>query len=164
MIGPISFLWKQLNGPQITAFTKSVYNWAVDEFDRSLEYLNNLSISTANSKHLSFLGMLANFSRPFIRKLNLSLFFFTESPQSNFVHGFSSLEDVGVGGKVVALEQLYETMENEPLKDSVYRELLLEKRQVYLNIFTASGSTFVFYKGTKILRHAPYLKVGIFLV
>ena len=65
MIGPISFLWKQLNGPQITAFTKSVYNWAVDEFDRSLEYLNNLSISTANSKHLSFLGMLANFSRPF---------------------------------------------------------------------------------------------------
>ena len=125
MIGPISFLWKQLNGPQITAFTKSVYNWAVDEFDRTLEYLNNLSISTANSKHLSFLGMLANFSRPFIRKLNLSLFFFTESPQSDFVHGFSSLEDVGVGGKVVALEQLYETMENEPLKDSVYRELLL---------------------------------------
>lgn len=124
MISPINFLWKQLNGPQITAFTKAIYNWCVDQFDSTLDYFNNLSIATAKSDHLTLFGVLANFSRPYVRSLDLTLFYFTEYAQSNFRYGFSSLENIGAGGRVVALDHVYETMRNNPLNDTFYRILL----------------------------------------
>ena len=42
MIRPIEFLWRQLNGPQITAVVKAAYNWCVQQFDATMDYFNNL--------------------------------------------------------------------------------------------------------------------------
>ena len=67
MIRPIEFLWRQLNGPQITAVVKAAYNWCVQQFDATMDYFNNLTIATANGAHLSLFGMMANFARPYIR-------------------------------------------------------------------------------------------------
>ena len=124
MIYDIEFLWKQLDGPQATAFTQSLYNYLKDQFDSLLEYFNNLSIETANSDHLSLMGTLANFSRPSIRYVDLAFFWFTEEYQHNFIHGFSSLEHPNIGGKFNSLTNIYETEHSIPLNDRFFRTVL----------------------------------------
>lgn len=78
MINPISFLWKQFNGPQITAICQALWEYFHDTYDSFLEYFNKLSISTANSDHLTWLGILQGLSRPLIPIPDEDMFWFTE--------------------------------------------------------------------------------------
>jgi hypothetical protein len=124
MVYDIDFLWKQLNGPQATAFTQALYLYLKDQFDSLLDYFNNLSIGTADSEHLTLMGILANFSRPSIRYVDLAFFWFTEEYQHNFIHGFGSLEDHSLGGKFASLTNVYESEHSIPLGDQFFRIVL----------------------------------------
>ena len=124
MIKSIIFIWKQLNGPQVTAFVKALHDWCVSQFSALIDYFNNLSIDTASHTHLSLLGQIANLARPFVSIPDKEFFWFTAEPQKNFNHGFSSLEDRGVGGKFIDIQKLYDTHHGEPLTDTFFRLLL----------------------------------------
>ena len=64
MINPISFLWKQLNGPQISAICNAIWQYFKDSYDNLLDYFYNLSIASANDSHLTFIGLLQGLARP----------------------------------------------------------------------------------------------------
>ena len=64
MINPISFLWKQLNGPQISAICNAIWQYFKDSYDNLLDYFYNLSIANANDSHLTFIGLLQGLARP----------------------------------------------------------------------------------------------------
>lgn len=78
MINPISFLWRQFNGPQITAICQALWQYMKDSFDTSLEYFDKLSISTANSDHLTWIGILQGLARPLIPIPDETMFLFDE--------------------------------------------------------------------------------------
>lgn len=124
MIRPIDFLWRQLNGPQITAFTQGVYKWCVNQFDDLLDYYNDLKIKNANSAHLNLFGMMANFARPFIRVVDMTFFWFTTEPEENFDHGFSSLENLSAGGIFSSVSRQWESEHGVPLSDAFFRRVL----------------------------------------
>lgn len=95
MIAPINFLWKQLNGPQITAFCRAVYLWIKDLFDDKLDYFNTFSIDTANDEHLTTLGTLMGIKRPMIGVQNNEDFWFTNTKEKS-TRGFGDIgSDVG---------------------------------------------------------------------
>lgn len=52
------YIAKQLNGGIIKAFIKAVYNFLHKFVDYHSDYFNNLSIETANTAHLKFIGNL----------------------------------------------------------------------------------------------------------
>ena len=52
------YIAKQLNGPIISAFFKAVYNFFHSYMDYHVRYFENLSIETANTNHLKFIGNL----------------------------------------------------------------------------------------------------------
>ncbi len=124
MIKPITFIWKQLNGPQVTAFVKALHDWCIAQFSALIDYFNNISIDTASHDHLSFLGQVTNLARPFVSIPDKNFFWFTAEPQKNFERGYSSLEDRGIGGKFIDLQKLYDTYHGEPLTDEFFRILL----------------------------------------
>lgn len=124
MIRPVNFLWKQLNGPQITAIVKSLQQWIVQQFDALLDYFNNLNIDRAGTYHLSLMGQIANLARPFVSIPDKNFFWFTAEPQKNFEHGYASLEDRGIGGKFIDLQALLDTYHGVPLTDEYFRILL----------------------------------------
>lgn len=59
-------MWRQFNGPQITAVCNAIFEYFQDTYDKTLEYLGKFKISTANESHLTFLGILAGYARPLI--------------------------------------------------------------------------------------------------
>lgn len=124
MILPENYIWEQLDGPQITAIRRAIYEWCVDQTAPYFNYFNNLAIDTANSEHLSYLGILAGVPRPVINHIDLTLFYFTEHLQTNFIYGFSSLADIGVGGRVTELGQVYDTTSTILLPDEPFRCIL----------------------------------------
>lgn len=52
------YIAKQFNGPIISAFFKAVYNFFHTYMDHHVDYFKNLSIETADSAHLKFIGNL----------------------------------------------------------------------------------------------------------
>ena len=52
------YIAKQLNGPIISAFFKAVYNFFHIYMDNHVEYFKTLSIETADTPHLRFIGNL----------------------------------------------------------------------------------------------------------
>lgn len=136
MIRPIEFLWRQLNGPQITAVVKAAYNWCVQQFDATMDYFNNLTIATANSAHLSLFGTMANFARPYIRVVDKTFFIFTEASTHPFDHGFSDLTDISKGGIFADITKVWETEKGIPLSDDFYRIVL----QSYADSYGEIGS------------------------
>lgn len=52
------YVAKQFNGPIISAFIKAVYNFFHVYMDNHTEYFKNLSIETADTPHLRFIGNL----------------------------------------------------------------------------------------------------------
>ena len=52
------YIAKQFNGPIISAFIKAVYNFFHTYMDSHTEYFKNLSIETADTPHLRFIGNL----------------------------------------------------------------------------------------------------------
>lgn len=121
MINFIQSLWKQLNGPQITAVFRAIYDFIKEAFDDTMNYLNTLSIETATSEHLTFIGSLMGIPRPIISLFERAFFFFTEAPEHNSNNGFSSLDDIYVGGQFTAkdYEPLYDI-----IPESIFRIIL----------------------------------------
>ena len=52
------YVAKQFNGPIITAFFKAVYNFFHTYMDHHVNYFKGLSIETADTQHLKFIGNL----------------------------------------------------------------------------------------------------------
>ena len=50
------YIAKQFNGPIISAFFKAVYNFFHTYMDHHVNYFKNLSIETADTQHLRFIG------------------------------------------------------------------------------------------------------------
>ena len=57
------YLSRQLNGPIVTGFATAIYNFLHSFVDTNIEYLDNLSIATADSEHLTSIGKLMGFPR-----------------------------------------------------------------------------------------------------
>lgn len=53
-----SYVARQFNGPIISAFIKAVYNFLHMFIDHNTEYFRTLSIETADTPHLRFIGRL----------------------------------------------------------------------------------------------------------
>jgi hypothetical protein len=77
MIVDFAFLWKQLNGPQITGIAKAVREFVKTSFDSILDYFNKLSITTATSEHLTLIGILQGIARPIVPLVSDSAFQFS---------------------------------------------------------------------------------------
>lgn len=58
-------MWRQLNGPQISAVCKAIWLYFKDTYDEILEYFNSFSIDTATDAHLTTIGIIQNMARPF---------------------------------------------------------------------------------------------------
>lgn len=126
MFHPFRFLWKQFSGPQITAIMQSVYNYIVRMFDKLLDYYNNLSIATANSAHLTVMGMISGLLRPIIEVSDVSAFFFTDG-EHNYEQGFGDLDKLQTipGGRFIDLDATYNS-HKELMPTELYRSLLLD--------------------------------------
>ena len=125
MIKPITFLWKQLNGPQITAICKAIYNWIKESLDTTLDYFDNLSIATANDDHLTTIGTLQSVIRPLISEEVAKSFWFTDGKTTSTGHGFSSESgSVAVGGKFTDYYSDIDLTNSHYLPESYYRPLL----------------------------------------
>lgn len=122
MIQPIQFLWRQLNGPQITAITQAIYHWIKDMFDDILDYFKYFRISSATFEHLQTIGVLNSFPLPILIKYKQQFFFFTYEKEADAEKGFASLEDRSIGGKFSSMEE--HTAEETYLDAETYRELL----------------------------------------
>lgn len=122
MIQPIQFLWRQLNGPQITAITQAIYHWIKNMFDDILDYFKDFRISSATFEHLQTIGVLNSFPLPILIKYKQQFFFFTYEKEVDAEKGFSSLVDRSVGGKFSSMEE--HTAEETYLDAETYRELL----------------------------------------
>lgn len=146
MIYPISFLWRQMNGPQITAIAQAIWQYFRDSFDNTLNYFNTLSISKANTDHLTLIGILQGLARPLIPIPDEQYFWFTDvydfepgdmydgtypeghtHPTSNYPshHGFGSNpprnDPNGVGG---ALQELTMPGQYSYLSNTLFRALV----------------------------------------
>ena len=122
MILPIKYMWEQLDGPQVTAIHTAVYEYWKQQFDRVLDYLNNLSVDTANDAHLTFLGILGNFIRPVITVPDRDYFYLTEIPYHDSTRGLASLGNRKVGGRLTSKGGA--TTEARPVNTEYYRALL----------------------------------------
>ena len=95
---PVHFLWKQLNGPQITAIVDALYALLRDMFNPIISYLTTFSINTANDSHLTFIGICSGIIRPIIQVADSRFFLFTRDPEHNQDYGVSDLNNLTLGG------------------------------------------------------------------
>lgn len=123
MIIPIKYLWEQLDGPQVTAFTTAIFEYMKSIFDDKLEYFNNISIKTANNQHLTLLGLLSGLVRPTVSEADKNYFYFSEEPEHPVEHGFSALTNRARGGRFVGIG-VGQGTHNVSLNEAHYRALL----------------------------------------
>lgn len=123
MILPIRYMWEQLNGPQASALSNALFEYWKNVFDEKLDYINTISVKTANDAHLTFLGILAGLVRPTIAEPSSDFFYFTDHAEHGFYHGFSDLDDPQSGGRFAKLDSA-STMHNASLNEEYYRALL----------------------------------------
>lgn len=122
MILPIQYLWKQLDGPQVTGITKAIEDYWKQLFDQKFDYFNNLSVATANNDHLTLLGLLSGLVRPVIQEPDSTYFYFTENAEHPVDHGFSDLQNLDVGGRFSKVD--VKGVHNVSLDETYYRALL----------------------------------------
>ena len=123
MILPVRYLWQQLNGPQITGICDAIEEYWKSIFDDKLNYINNISVETANDSHLTLLGLLSGLIRPNIAEPDKDFFYFTEFAENPVDHGFSDLENLSVGGRFSKLSA-GDNRHNVSLNTEHYRALL----------------------------------------
>lgn len=123
MIVPIWYMWEQLNGPQIQGISTAIYELTKSMFDNILEYFNHLSVDTANTEHLTLLGLLSGLVRPLVYEPNSAYFLFTEDALSSYPRGFSSLDQAD-GGKFSPDQETVDQLQRNYLSDTYYRPLL----------------------------------------
>ena len=123
MIKPIQFLWKQLNGPQITGITQAIYNFLKESFDDLLDYFNLFNIDRATPEHAEIIGLLNEFTRPILLEYRRAFFFFTyHKEQHNLERGLSTLSDLAHGGKFSSLAENIRITEKMDIR--TYKALL----------------------------------------
>lgn len=123
MILPIQYLWKQLDGPQVTGLMKGVEEYWKSLFDDKLDYFNNMSIDTANDDHLTLIGLLSGLIRPVIQEPDKTFFYFTEQAEHHFPNGFSDLDNLELGGGLFSKVDK-KSLQNVTLDTEYYRALL----------------------------------------
>lgn len=90
MIVPFSWMWEQLNGPNISAIKDALYAYLYEQFNIRLDSLNDLSIDTADSALLTVFGMLMGVPRPIvIRQSDNNRMMFASSYYNPTNYGFS---------------------------------------------------------------------------
>lgn len=97
MIPPVDFLWEQMDGPQIQAIEQALYNYMYKQFDSLLEYLNNISVGTANEQQINDIGKIMNLPRPVIKVWTENYIVFTDGLQHPSQAGFGDLNDNSYG-------------------------------------------------------------------
>lgn len=128
MLRPFSFLWKQLNGPQVTAFVQGIWDYIHTQLNDKLRYFNSLSIDTAYSGHLSTIGITSNLPRPMINDYDSSLFWFTTNKENPTEHGFADMNNLKVGGKFTELDDQLNTRSIKLVPTEYYRVILQAAR------------------------------------
>lgn len=123
MILPIRYLWRQLNGPQVSGICEAIEGYWKTVFDNKLDYFNTLSIDTANDAHLTLFGLLSGLVRPTISEPDREYFYFTETAEQGTSHGFSALDNLTVGGRLTKLDS-GGGIHNVSLDTEHYRALL----------------------------------------
>lgn len=104
MINPITFLWKQLNGPQITAICQAIWLYFKNTYDANLEYLHGLSIATAKTNHLTFIGILQGLARPLIPIPDEDKFWFTNVDNYGYIEGYGYESETWYPGHKVSID------------------------------------------------------------
>lgn len=135
MINPLRFLWKQLGGPQISAFCQGIYEYFKYTYDSTMDYLYTLKISTATSKHLTTIGALQGLARPIVEVQTDPYSIFStiaQPPEDNYYphdpyrqseHGLSDLADMSFGGLFSEVGDTA-TFANSYISDSIFRTIL----------------------------------------
>lgn len=144
MINPISFLWKQLNGPQVSAICNAIWQYFKDTYDSILDYYYDLSIEKANNSHLTFIGLLQGLARPLTEIPEIKDLTFGDSygyiddpdnpghkiPDSQYptIYGFSALGDeqsqAAMGGHFPQEDAEYYQGTKRYINDYIFRALL----------------------------------------
>jgi len=122
MLYPIQFLWKQLNGPQITAICTAIYNYMVDTFDSLLNYYHNITIDNATAGQLDTMGLLSGFSRPIIEEISDIEWWYSFEEHEGSPHGFGDVDRPEIGGRLSEIDT--ETGNNEKVSTVYFRSLL----------------------------------------
>jgi hypothetical protein len=122
------FLWKQLNGPQITAIMDVLWKYHVEKYDKRLDYFNTLSISTAENKHLSMIGKLMQFTRP----SSISMMDFNKYIRFSYIQQgqVPPKADYGLSSGYFDYGPEDPHHDNVELSDTVYRKVLIALSQV----------------------------------
>lgn len=135
MINPLRFLWKQLGGPQISAYCQGVFEYFKYTYDSVMDYLYQLKIANATSSHLTMIGALQGVARPIVEVAagRWSLFstiarppedrYYPHDPYDQSEHGLSDLADMSVGGLLseIGTETTYK---NQYISDPLFRIIL----------------------------------------
>lgn len=125
MILNVPFIWKQLNGPQITGITKAIFMFIRNMFEDILSYFNYFSRRQCTIEHAEVIGMFNRFSRPALEEYNKNYFFFTRYLEHDNLMGFSEL----IGGRPGSIGGVFSSISDttkspERLDPSTYRYLL----------------------------------------
>lgn len=100
ILRPLRFLWTQMNGPVIRGIFTALFRYLQTSFNTTLQYLTTFSISTANDKHLTFIGACMGMPRPIVGFASEAYFFFTARSEHNVDYGYSAEPGPNaVGGK-----------------------------------------------------------------
>lgn len=90
MIIPFTWMWEQLDGPNISAIKDALYNYLYDQFNLKMDSLNDLSIESADSALLTVFGMLMGVPRPIVvRQSANNRMLFAASHYNPTDYGFS---------------------------------------------------------------------------
>lgn len=104
MLRPLRFLWRQFNGPQVSAICTAVFRYMQKQFNETIDYFRHFSITTATGDHLTLIGACMGVVRPLVPVFNEELFLFTRDYGENSERGFADLENRAVGGIFTDLE------------------------------------------------------------
>lgn len=126
ILRPLRFLWKQFNGPQITAIMTAIFRYMQTAFNSQINYLTTFSIQTATDAHLTLIGALCGIIRPIITIADLSNFIFTADPETGKDYGVSEAPGPDqVGGKFTDLYADMRHWSSELCPAEYFRQILL---------------------------------------
>jgi hypothetical protein len=122
--------WRQLNGPQIEAYMDALWAFQIEKYDTLLDYFAGLSIQTANSAHLDFIGKIMRIPRAviLIEESFDQLLLFSEGVQSGVLPAFSgdATQRAGVFGR---RPRDFDPQHFQTVDDDTYRKILLTVAQ-----------------------------------
>lgn len=161
MIKKEKTLWSQLNGPQITAFSNAMWEYAIEKYDDRLDYFDRLTIENANSYHLDFIGRLMKIPRAIIitEKFYNDLIYFSTQREVDIMDTFSGVIDgVWKDGGMFDYNGVINNDNYKTIDDDTYRAILIEMAKTEgnvkgLTLIDTLCDTFLWSKNNKKLRY-----------